>query len=326
MQLTAVAILSAAGSWAQRPPNAEAASLNFSLGGKIAMDDGSAIPPRIAVLLSCSSAGGRALVSYTNATGQFSFPSQNSSVQDCVVQASAKGYTSEPIGAMKAISSGSGNVGILKLHRLSTTQGVTTSQTSLTAPKDATKAFEQGMALVKKGKPEAAVKDFEKATTIYPKFAEAWYQLGRSQLAAAANDAAIVSLKKAVEADPLLVGPQVQLGILAGQRKDWAESAKLLDVALELDPVDYPTAWFPDAVANLNLQKYDQAEKAAREALRLDPEHKNPKVEYVLGLALAEKADLKGAAAAMKSYLAHAPKAPDADHVREMIAQFEATK
>lgn len=306
-------------------PNANASSLAASLGGKVVMDDGSPVPPRVAVLLSCDS---KAVPTYTTTTGQFSFPPMNSATQDCLVRASVKGYTSEVVNLMSILAAGSGNVGVIKLHKIAEIKGVTTSDTSAAAPKDALKAYEAGMAMVKKGKPEAAGKDFEKATSIYPKYADAWYQLGRSQLAAKANDAAVVALKKAMEIDPLLVGPQVQLGVLAGQKKDWAESARLLDAALELDPVDYPTAWFPDAVANLNLGKFEQAVKAAREAVKADPQHTVPRAEYVLGMALAETKDMKGAAAALKDYLAHtalmaAGGATDAERVKGMIAEFE---
>ena len=303
-----------------RPPDANASSLTFSLGGRVEMDDGTQVPERVAILLSCDA---NAIVTYTNTAGQFSFPARNSSQQDCLVRVSKKGYTAAVLNAMSAIAAGSGNLGVIKLHKLPEMQGVTSSETSLRAPKEAVKAFEQGMATVRKGKPEGAVKDFEKATAIYPQYADAWYQLGRSQLAARAMDAAVVSLKKAVAADPLLVGPQVQLGVLAGQRREWTEAARLLSTALDLDPVDYPTAWFPLAVAHLNLGKFDQAEKAAREALKADPKHENPKIEYVLGMALAELQDLKGAVGALRDYLAHAPGAADADRVRGMIADME---
>ncbi len=305
---------------AQRPPDANASSLAVSLGGQVVTDDGSALPERIAVLLSC---GPGAVISYTNKAGLFSFPGQNSANQDCLVRVSLKGYTSEVVSAMKAMASGSGNVGTVKIHRVPETAGVTTSATSAGASKEAVKAFEAGLASVKKGKPEGAVKEFEKAVSIYPQYADAWYQLGRSQLAAKANEAAVASLKKAMEIDPLLVGPQVQLGVLAGQRKDWAESAKYLDQALELDGLSYPTAWFPDAVANLNLGNFERAAKAARMAVSADPQHGNPRAAYVLGMALAETQDFKGAVAALKDYLAQAPGAADAERVRGLIAEFE---
>ena len=80
---------------------------------------------------------------------------------------------------------------------------------------------------------------------------------------------------------------------------------------MELDPVDFPQAWYADAVANYNLKKYDAAEKSARAAVKLDPRHANPRSGYLLGLVLAEKNDYAGAAAELTAYMKLAPNAPD---------------
>jgi tetratricopeptide (TPR) repeat protein len=291
------------------------------MGGKVVMADGSTVPPKVAVIMSCT--GGSGVVVYATANGAFAFPNQNSASPDCQVFAARKGYKSTVNVLNNKIVAGSSDAGVLILTAVKTTEGVTTSATFETAPKEAVKLYEAGVAADKKGKPADAVKAFEKATSIYPQFADAWYRLGRAQLAAAATDAAIVSLKKSIEIDPLLVGPQVQLGILAGQKEQWEPSAKYLDQALDLDPVDYPMAWYPDAVANLRLGRFDRAEKAAREALRVDPKHQNPRIEYVLAMILAETGDTKAAAATLKDYLAHTPGVQDVDRVRSMIADLE---
>ena len=68
-------------------------------------------------------------------------------------------------------------------------RGTTISALSLAAPKDAKKAYEKGMEALKKKKPQDAVKNFEKAVEVYPKYASAWYELGRFH--AAQGDAAM---------------------------------------------------------------------------------------------------------------------------------------
>ena len=77
------------------------------------------------------------------------------------------------------------------------------------------------------------------------------------------------ALLKAIEADGKLVEPYVELGEMAAREQNWPDAARYLDRALQLDPVDYPRLWFEDAVADYNMQKYDRAEKNAREALKL---------------------------------------------------------
>jgi regulator of sirC expression with transglutaminase-like and TPR domain len=76
-------------------------------------------------------------------------------------------------------------------------------------------------------------------------------------------------------------------------------------------------------VANYNLQKMDEAEKSAREAVKLDPEHKIPKASHLRGIILAQKREYSGAVEQLKGYLAAAPNASDAETVRKQIAEIE---
>ncbi len=93
--------------------------------------------------------------------------------------------------------------------------------------------------------------------------------------------------------------------------------------ATELDPVEFPQAWYADAVANYNLKQYDAAEKAARNAVKLDPHHVNPRAGYLLGLILAEKRDYAGAVAELNGFMKLAPNAPDLAQVKDQLAQYE---
>jgi cytochrome c-type biogenesis protein CcmH/NrfG len=67
----------------------------------------------------------------------------------------------------------------------------------------------------------------------------------------------------------------------------------------------------------------DVAEKSAREAVKLDPQHRNPRADYLLGLVLIEKHDYSGAASELKSYLAMAPTAENHDQVQKQIEEIE---
>jgi hypothetical protein len=67
----------------------------------------------------------------------------------------------------------------------------------------------------------------------------------------------------------------------------------------------------------------EPAEKSAREGLKQDEQHRLPKLAHILGIILAEKNDLTGAAENMKLYLKFAPQAKDADLVRNQLSQVE---
>jgi len=128
---------------------------------------------------------------------------------------------------------------------------------------------------------------------------------------------------KAIECDPKLVQPYVELGLLAAKDAKWGEASTYLDRAVELDPVDFPQVWYTDAVANYNLKRYGAAEKSARAALRLDPRHANPRSGYLLGLVLAEKRDYVGAMEQLNTYVRLAPNAPDVSQAKVQLGEFE---
>ena len=173
-------------------------------------------------------------------------------------------------------------------------EGSSISVTSMLAPDKARKAYEHGMQNLLKNKPGDAARDFEKAVALYPGYADAWANLGKLLLQQQAIEPARAALRKAVEADPKLVAPWVELGVMAAKDANWKESAELLDRAVKLDPVDFPQAWYAAAVAHYNLKNYVAAEKSAREAVKLDPRHVNPRSCLPAGAGSGRKAGLFG--------------------------------
>ena len=126
----------------------------------------------------------------------------------------------------------------------------------------------------------------------------------------------------ASEADDKLVGPYVELGQLAAQGQKWDDTAKYLDRALALDPIDYPQLWFVAAVADYNTRHFDAAEHSVREAIKTDPEGKNPRSSQLLGLILDQKNDTAGALAAFREFLRLVPTGSDAE--KTTVEELEA--
>jgi uncharacterized protein HemY len=71
------------------------------------------------------------------------------------------------------------------------------------------------------------------------------------------------------------------------------------------------------------LNKPEEAERAAREGLRLDKDQKIPRMNYVLGLILMGKKDYAESAKCFRKYLELAPNAADASIVREQLPKLE---
>jgi len=150
-------------------------------------------------------------------------------------------------------------------------------------------------------RPEAK-KELEKAVEIYPKSLPPGMSWGRFMQGEAAGTGEN-AYSKALEADPKLVTPYLQLAQLAAMEGKWQEVADTSDRAIKLNPFDFPYAFFVNAVANYNLRKLDAAEKSVLEAQKLDKMHRIPKVEQLLGIILAERRDYNGAATALRNYM-----------------------
>lgn len=246
-----------------------------------------------------------------------------SRMMNCELRANLAGYTSDSVNLFSRRSADSPDIGVIVLHPVAGVEGTSVSVTSIEAPKAAKSAYEHGLQSLLKNKPSDASKEFEKAVALYPNYADAWVNLAKLRLAEQSVAPARAALEKAMQADPKLVAPYLELGLLAARDADWQVSGRYLDRAVELDPVDYPQAWYADAVAHYNLRNYDTAERSARAAVKLDQRHANPRSEYLLGLVLIEKKDYTGAAAELRAFIKLAPNAPDLRQVEDRLGQIE---
>lgn len=238
------------------------------------------------------------------------------SMAGCDLVADLAGFRSDRINMATRLANDNPDVGIIVLHRLVGVEGTSISMSTLNAPKDAKKAWEKGrqnLQATMLGKDRAAdadkklanaEKDLLNAVTIYPKFAVAWSDLGKTRMLRQNPEGAKDAFLKAMAADGKLVDPYVAVGELALRDKDWDGAAQYLGKALQLDSVDYPLVWFEDAIVNFNLQHYDKAEKDARESLKLPAAQSNPHANELLGLILMNKHDYAGAREALTAYLA----------------------
>jgi tetratricopeptide (TPR) repeat protein len=241
----------------------------------------------------------------------------------CDLRASLPGFRSDTVSLTGRRLMDNPDVGTMVLHRLANVEGTVISVTSLQAPKDARKAYEKARQALQKNKLPEAEKELRKAVEIYPKYAAAWYELGRVQQQNKDIDGARQSYASALAADARFMSPYLQLGQLAAEARNWRELADTSDRVLKLDPVDYPVAYYYNAVANFNLSRTDVAERSAREGARIDTQHQYPRLDQLLAMVLARKKDYTGAVEHMRSYLELAPNAPDAAQMKKTLAEME---
>jgi len=328
----------------------------FYFSGEIRLDDGSLPPEPVAINRVCN--GISRFETWTDAKGRFSFQvtagrsdaqgdaSQGSGppagltksisestqdtmpvtakLRDCELSAVLAGYQSALVSIAVKSRSDDGRLGVITLHPLSRATALTVSSTTLAAPANARKAYDKGADALAKQKWQSAADEFAKAVAAYPRFAIAWYQLGllrqRGNDAAGAADA----WKHCLESDPRYIRPYESLTVLADRRQDWVSSETYSRAWIELDRDDFPAAYLYNAIANARLHHNDAAERAAREGLDVDKEHKVPRLNVVLALLMMGKNENAEAAKYFRTYLDLAPNASDAAAVRQQLQQLGA--
>ena len=321
------------------------------LTGKVVLDDGTAPPTGILIERIC--AGGRPHAEgYTDSKGHFTItlgqevgvmadaseaPNRGelggsnpltggvreSQLTTCELRASFAGYRSDQVSLAGKRYMGESEVGAIILHRMQNVEGLTVSATSALAPKDARKAYEKGLEAVKKNKPDDAQKEFEKAVEGYPRYAVAWFELGRVYEQRDHADKAREAYKQSLTADSKYINPYERIYMLDARDQKWPEVAENTEKVLRLNPYDFPSAYYFNGLANLQLRKLDPAEKSMREAVKLDKRHENPRGNYILGIILANKQDYTGAAECLRAYLKDVPSGNDADRARQQLAELE---
>src|SRR5262249_17815188 len=168
-------------------------------------------------------------------------------------------------------------------------EGLTLSVTSAQAPSKAKKEYEKGRDSEKKEKWDAAQESLKKAVAEYPQYAAAWYELGRVQAKKGDSEGAKQSFHQAIAADQKFVSPYHDLADIAVREQKWQEAADNSASLLKLNPVNFPGDWLINAAANYNLRNYDEAQKSAVRGVNVDQQHQFPKLEFLLGLTLAQK-------------------------------------
>jgi len=334
-----------------RPNNTPDTSIQpFFLTGKVVLEGGGVLSEPVAIERVCNGVARRE--GYTDFKGQFSFQLgvnltfQDASESDsrtspapqpraggtmgrrpfdlngCELKAVLPGYQSSVVVLHSTGDNWQYEVPPLFLKRLGDAQGTTVSMTSMAAPKDAMKAYEKAQRL-KQEKPAEAEKELSKAVELYPQFAAAWTLLGDMHRQQQRFEQAGTEYLHAVAADPQFVNPAYGLAVIAMQQKNWDEAIQRTEQVLKMNALAFPLAYFFNAAANYNQQKFDAAEESARKFKALDTQHNHPDVCLLLSYVYSRKQDYAGAAREIRDYLSAVPDSPDAESLKAEAQRFE---
>lgn len=254
---------------------------------------------------------------------------------NCELRASAAGFESPTINLVDVDSAKTLQVGTIRVHRRAKVEGATLNAAAYRgAPKEAIAAYEKGAQAETKGNLAGAQKHFEKAVEIHPTYAYAWFQLGRILQRENLKEGARSAYKRAIAIDGKFLSPHLALASLAFQEANWNEVLSftgpilaydpfknMAGYTMELDPFNYGETYYYNAVANYQLNKFDEAERSARKAEQLLA--RSPRLHLLLGEIFARKKNYDSAISELKIYLELVPHAKNADEVRERLVQLE---
>jgi Tfp pilus assembly protein PilF len=199
------------------------------------------------------------------------------------------------------------------------------SFTTLAAPKEARKAYERASREAGKKTPNLVKisQELERALSLYPQFAAAWYFLGGTLLERDDIDGARRAFERAVAADPRFPNPYVSLAAIELKSRHFAEAARLADSALRLDP-RLTEAHYYSVLANMALHNPNRAKQSIDVILETGEDRRYPEVHALLAEIHVAAGDRAAAAAEYRRLLELDPGSTSSSLARQRLAEWKA--
>lgn len=323
------------------------------LAGRVILEDGNPLPESLSVELACGGSVRQETHTYGE-EGRFSFElggseeamnptgkgsntfdpfsrvpgerqeAQRYDLSGCVIRTALDGFQSNsiPLGIRGYMDSA--DVGAIILRRRENVGGSTISFNTLAAPKRAQQYYREADLELKKqqGDVRKAIRNLEKAIELYPKFAAAWYLLGRCHHALRDRETARTHFQKAADADPKYLRPYMFLAMMAVRDESWEEVVRNCEHVVSLNP-DITRAQYFSAVANLQLGRLDRALKSITAVRESGSKRYLAGSHYVHGAILAQKKDFTGAAREFRSFIALKSGDKSSRELKQRLAAWE---
>jgi len=188
-------------------------------------------------------------------------------------------------------------------------------------PAPALAFYQKALEQVQAGKPKPAIEQLQKAIAEYPNFMLAYNELGVQYLRLGELDKANESLKKALKLAPDSATPLLTHGILLTVMGKFDLAVTELQTALkQRDQSANGHLYLGQALANLG--RFAEAEIQLSRAIELGGGGDEVKDAHrFLGAIYLQRGEREKAVAEFETYLKLAPKAKDAEQVRQLIRQ-----
>ena len=188
-------------------------------------------------------------------------------------------------------------------------------------PKPALDLYNSALKLAQEGKNKSAIEKLNQAISAHPNFMLAFNELGVQYQKVNELEKANEALQSALKISPAAFAPLVNQGIVLVRLKRYADAEVVLRAALkENDKSAIAHYYLGRALAYLG--RFDDAEKELNTAVTMGGDQMKEAHRY-LGAIYHARGDTERAIAQLETYLRIAPKADDADAVRELIKQLK---
>ncbi|MBL8188599.1 MAG: tetratricopeptide repeat protein [Acidobacteria bacterium] len=187
-------------------------------------------------------------------------------------------------------------------------------------PKDARKAYEQGLKFHRENRPQQAMEQFNKAIELFPAYFQALTE--RGSLLMQHNNLAESELDfvRALQINDKYAPAYRGIGYCQIQQKQFQAAVSNLEKSFVLDP-NAPMTLLLLGYANLSLNRYEEARQCFQQALKLGADTA-ARAHVYLAEIYAHEQKFKEAADSIAAYLKANPNAADAANLRKMEADW----
>jgi Tfp pilus assembly protein PilF len=189
-------------------------------------------------------------------------------------------------------------------------------------PKPARKEFDKGIRADKNGKPDEAIKYYQKAVGLYPQFYEARNNLGSALLSKSKFPDAQEQFEQVVKMNPSDAAAYFNLGNLCLLTQQLDKGQQWVAQGLSKQP-DSAFGHFLQGSLYAQTGKPNEAEAALRRSLELDPVMSKAHLALV-NLYLRQKRNHE-AAAELRDFLKTFPEDPFAPRAKQVLDKLEAS-
>jgi Flp pilus assembly protein TadD len=199
-------------------------------------------------------------------------------------------------------------VGTIVLHPAKNADPTVVSLTTLAAPAEARKAYDQATEELAKEKPDKSVviEGLERAVKIHPEFALAWNDLALARLASRDVDGAHEAFEKAAKADPRFLSPLLGLTKIEINGGQWEKAAEVTEKMIQLSP-EHPECRYLDGMTNYTLNRQKRAKESFSIVKESNYADAFPMTSFFLAMIHIQEGDLESAAAEFRHYLEFVP-------------------